>query len=513
MSTPTSSGAVTVDPGLDGPCLDDSQVDFLLSVRNQVEARRRARVIRDVADVLNARGGGSVTYNVVGCVVDVEDVPSDAHRLQSVREHPDPCPGHWVTVADLTGAIRIAVAGFVPGNAGRGDYRVKSREDCETCRMRASGYDGPVRTYHMAREADEYRSDHLWTGEVAPIALDPSWDDDFSVPDALADELEQDWYRPLRRRQSQGVTRARVPELLGKPPAALIYPGRRTLVSGKPDQGKTWLSLAAAADVIDRHRGFVLWFDCDALGDDLLIDRLTMLGVDDQAREDWFMVGRLESEQAGTGGVAKDLFPALVVFDGWNAALSQQGVAPTDETGVIEWQRRFIDPFLRQRPGCAVIVNDHVPQRSKIDHGYSFGAQGKVGQTDAHLRAGWAAGHRMDQETGRGKLEVRVMRDRFGGHHAGGYVIDLEPGGDPPFIVTRATLTTNPDVTDQVVSVLRDAPGSSTSAVERAVGRKGVAVVGALRMLEQAGRVTREAGPRRANLWTLVAGDGEGEME
>ena len=127
-ASPQATAGPKIDPGQDAPGLTAAQVDFLVSVANQVEARRRARAHVDVAALLTASHHGNQPGRyAIGFIVDCHDMPEDADRAG--------CPGHQITLADLTGAIVIGVRDFVGSDEGRGAYRVKARSDCGVCRI------------------------------------------------------------------------------------------------------------------------------------------------------------------------------------------------------------------------------------------------------------------------------------------------------------------------------------------------------------------------------------------
>ena len=67
------------------------------------------------------------------------------------------------------------------------------------------------------------------------------------------------------------------PEIVG-----LLYPGSNHLVSGESEALKTWLALIAAVDELAAGRG-VLWVDGDDVGAGALLERLRLLGAEDEA--------------------------------------------------------------------------------------------------------------------------------------------------------------------------------------------------------------------------------------
>src|SRR5207249_364801 len=61
----------------------------------------------------------------------------------------------------------------------------------------------------------------------------------------------------------------------------LVYPGRRHVLSGEAEAGKSWLALALAAAELSDGRG-VVWVDADDMGPSAMLERLRGLGVEDE---------------------------------------------------------------------------------------------------------------------------------------------------------------------------------------------------------------------------------------
>lgn len=75
------------------------------------------------------------------------------------------------------------------------------------------------------------------------------------------------------------VARAAIPP---EPPTigGLLYPAKRTLLSGETESLKTWLALVLAKAELDAGYA-IAWADLDAMGSGELLARLQALGVRD----------------------------------------------------------------------------------------------------------------------------------------------------------------------------------------------------------------------------------------
>ena len=82
-------------------------------------------------------------------------------------------------------------------------------------------------------------------------------------------------------------------ELAANPPepptiGGLLYPAKRTVLSGETESMKTWLALILCKAELDIGIP-VGWVDLDAMGPGALLDRLRLLGVQDDAIADRFL--------------------------------------------------------------------------------------------------------------------------------------------------------------------------------------------------------------------------------
>ena len=204
---------------------------------------------------------------------------------------------------------------------------------------------------------------------------------------------------------------ARTPE----PPsiAGLFYPGRRHVVSGEAEAGKSMLLLAASVDEIRAGHG-VVWVDTDSMGAGPTLERLRHLGLDDEQIARLFAylepaepLSALATEHVC--GLIRDRDCRLVVYDAFNSALTLHGYDPASTPDVEAFYRRACDPFCRL--GAAVVLPDHVVKVKEARGKYAYGSERKHSGADVHL--GMTAIDAFAR--GRvGKAKLTVHKDRPG---------------------------------------------------------------------------------------------------
>lgn len=139
--------------------------------------------------------------------------------------------------------------------------------------------------------------------------------------------------------------------------AGLLYPGKRTLLSGERDSLKTWLALILAKAEIDA--GYAVgWADFDAMGPSDLADRLRLLGVADAQISRLFLyyapAERLAGDRlADVTTELRDRGARLFVADAFNPFLSLHGLDPGLDPGRGDVLARGRRPDLRRRCGAA----------------------------------------------------------------------------------------------------------------------------------------------------------------
>lgn len=360
---------------------------------------------------------------------------------------------------------------------------------------------------HYVQPGSEWEMPAYRPRVLATISPDP--EDAIDFTNAFGDSGGEGW---VPQQSMVTAPTYRPPEYLtGSDGTSLIYRGMRHLISGAPEVGKTWIAAAAAAQLLQRRKAPVVWFDCDAVGQARVVERLVALGVSPDAITSRFWYVRTPATNYGDAGdavevMARRLCPALVVWDGWNAALALTGCG-LDEAGVVVWRDTFLEPFHAQRPGCASLVTDHVARGSSPRDIYSYGAQGKLAQMDVHLRV-LQRRDKMFTRARSGEIAISVMKDRPGGLDRDGFRMPVAPdkGAVTYDVVSGARMSADEreaQMMEAIVATIGAQGAMTTRQVEDAVdGRRG-AIRDALTVLEERGTLTSEAGPRGAKVWRV----------
>jgi hypothetical protein len=181
-------------------------------------------------------------------------------------------------------------------------------------------------------------------------------------------------------------------ELASNPPepptiGGLLYPGKRTLLSGETESLKTWLALILAKAEMDA--GFpVAWVDVDAMGSGELLARLRALGVPD------YVVDRLfayyEPAEQLIGDVLAEVRAHIVergirlfVIDAFNPMLSLHGLDPSSTPDVETFWREVATPLTTA--GAAPTMLDHVVKNPDSRGKYSYGSERKASGAIVHV--------------------------------------------------------------------------------------------------------------------------------
>lgn len=274
---------------------------------------------------------------------------------------------------------------------------------------------------------------------------------------------QQSWYGDTL---VEAVDRSRrafaPPSLLATGGGALFHRDTVETVIAAPGVGKTWLGQLAAAHALLRNpddAGGVVWLDTDAMGAAELRARFNLLGVrddalrglryvapdtplrlrpakptDHDARErveaaisrvhqetDDLTEARARCSELGYFGAlaAAKGYPAeselsmsaedaaLVVIDSLTAAMTLQGLSPTDTDAVEDFYRTVVRPL-----GVTTIVLDHLNR-----DGSYYGAERKLSGVDA----GYVLHPRGPSlvRGGRCRIDIEVVKNRPGYHRCG----------------------------------------------------------------------------------------------
>jgi hypothetical protein len=189
----------------------------------------------------------------------------------------------------------------------------------------------------------------------------------------------------------------------------LFYPEAVHILSGEPEDGKTWIALVASLAVA-RAGGLVVYFDFEN-GPRIILERLHALGATD---EEIGSILYFRPEDTLTPELAAELFalaPALAVVDSFDALLVLQGLDSNSGTDVARCYRETIYP-LKHR-GATVLALDHLPKATEGRGKFAIGSQRKVAGADVHLglksQRPFARGHT-------GIATLKVHKDRHGYH-------------------------------------------------------------------------------------------------
>jgi AAA domain len=208
-------------------------------------------------------------------------------------------------------------------------------------------------------------------------------------------------------------------ELAANPPsppevAGLFYVGRRHVVSGEFESGKSWLALAAAADELKAGHG-VVWVDADAMGAGDILERLRCLGVSDDAIVARFAY--IEPDEASTADDRAALTEwaerhdcRLALLDAFNPILAVHGLDLMSNTDVERFYTTVVDRLCDA--GCAVVLLDHRVKNPDASKRYSIGSERKASGAEVHISM-----VTIGEGFGRGKVgrsKLLVQKDRPG---------------------------------------------------------------------------------------------------
>lgn len=237
-------------------------------------------------------------------------------------------------------------------------------------------------------------------------------------------DSDEDWGSvPLGELATQirnGTLQPIVPELLAVNGALpLLYRGRINSLFGESGGGKTWVALAAIAEVL-RSGGQALMVDYEdhARG---AVERLILLGLDDDE------IGRLDYRNPTTGLAAGITTVTghydLVVIDSTGEAMATGGVDSNSDGDVATWFT-LAKAFTRLDGAPAVVVIDHVPKDSEAPKSYAIGSQRKRAAISG-------ASYRVDtiRESAKGrngKLKLTVAKDRPGTRPKGTVAAEID---------------------------------------------------------------------------------------
>lgn len=158
----------------------------------------------------------------------------------------------------------------------------------------------------------------------------------------------------------------------------LLYEGRLHALQAEPEALKSWLALAACAEVM-RDGEIVVYVDFEDYAPSI-VQRLRDLGLSTETIAHGFIY--IRPDEALTPETMRDLDaalaanPALAVIDGVTEAYTHQGLNPLDNSDVATWLNLL--PRKAAQTGAAVLMLDHVAKDKEQRGRYALGAQHKL---------------------------------------------------------------------------------------------------------------------------------------
>lgn len=299
----------------------------------------------------------------------------------------------------------------------------------------------------------------------------------------------------------------------------LFYAGKVNGILGESESGKTWLALLAVLQTLRDGRP-VLYLDFeDTAGG--IVSRLRSLGAQDEELGRLTYVGPDESLSAlAAADLAETLAttgPALIILDGFNAAMALLGLKINDNDDATKFSQDLLKKL--SGSGAAVIYVDHVPKDKENRGKGGIGAQAKRAMT-----TGCAILADVVMPFGRGmtgKLKLTVDKDRPGfvravssqAKNAGVAVLTSSEDGSVSIQIDAPDLRPREErepfrptiVMERVCQYMASVTGGqlSSAAIEREVSGDNNVIRQALTVLVGEGYVHRYAGARGAVLHRL----------
>jgi len=207
-------------------------------------------------------------------------------------------------------------------------------------------------------------------------------------------------------------------QLAANPPApptigGLLYPAKRTVLSGETESMKTWLALILCKAELDIGIP-VGWVDLDAMGPGAMLERLHLLGVEDDQIEANFlyyepsqMLDKPMLDEVTTTIQERGI--RLFVIDAFNPILGLLGFDYEKTRDVEKFWTSVADPICAA--GAAPVMLDHVVKNADNRGKYSIGSERKA--TGSIIHIGFKLLETLERG-GRGRSLLTVHKDRPG---------------------------------------------------------------------------------------------------
>lgn len=194
------------------------------------------------------------------------------------------------------------------------------------------------------------------------------------------------------------------------PPAVggCLYAGKRHVLSGEPESGKSWLALGWCHEILQAG-GCVVYIDHE-MGASMTLERLRVLGANDDQITRFRYVDPTEPANFAPSQIIELVTDAaLVVIDSTIGSLALHGLDPNSGADIERWYQRVIDQLRAQ--GAAIVVLDHVTKNADTRGMFAIGSERKTGVPDVHLSVEKIIPFGRDRA---GKSKVIVKKDRPG---------------------------------------------------------------------------------------------------
>lgn len=293
---------------------------------------------------------------------------------------------------------------------------------------------------------------------------------------------------------------------------ALLYRGRINAIQGESGHGKSWIAMAACAEVIQAggHVAYIDWEDHPAS----VMVRMRLLGcADQQILEQFHYIQPDGPVTRATQAFLLDLVAEhaveLVVIDSLGESIASEGLNPDKDPEVARWFNLIARPLAAAGPAVAAL--DHVVKDTEKRGLWASGSHRKRAAIDGV--AYMVEPEQIPSRDTIGLIRLRCAKDRNGAF-AGGetvarvtidatdgnqVVIEIDPGKDRSYEPTR--------MMHQIADALVAGP-LNTSALGKAIGvkrgRKSGDVGRAIDLLEEQGYIEVTDGERNSKVHMLL---------
>ncbi|MGB7360027.1 MAG: AAA family ATPase [Mycobacterium sp.] len=194
----------------------------------------------------------------------------------------------------------------------------------------------------------------------------------------------------------------------------LFYRGEFNLVFGDSESGKTWLTLAAIADVLNQQNGRAAFVDLDHNGPASIVGRLREFGVPDEVLADQQRFRLTQDDGIVLREVVQDLTvfrPDILVLDSLGEALGLSRLDSNNAEDFTQAHTSIIKPLITA--GVGVLVVDHLAKNSDSR---TFGPTGTTAKVRAVGGAAVLVSAAQPFKPGEGgSAKLQLFKDRHGG--------------------------------------------------------------------------------------------------